>query len=94
MLDTVRVTYRNIDGIHVFTSDDVRGLYVADRDPRQAFEQVSEALHEIMKFKGVQASYKAAITADEFLRLVNRLPENIPHPSIIAVQNMVYNRAA
>jgi hypothetical protein len=44
----VSVGYRFVDGYHVFTSQDARGLYVASRDPRKAYESVAEVLQELM----------------------------------------------
>ena len=35
---TINVQYKNIEGYHVFTSDDVDGLYIASKDPRKAFK--------------------------------------------------------
>jgi uncharacterized linocin/CFP29 family protein len=92
--DTVRVTYRDLDGVHVFTSDDVRGLYVADRDIRQAYEEVPQALSELLKFRDIDASYRAVMTTDEFVRFVGHLDDDIPHPSVLAARNVAYNRAA
>ena len=93
-MEVVNVIYRNVDGVHVFTSEDVRGLYVADRDPRRAYEDVPEALHEMMKFKGVEASYSPDMSTEEFLRFIGYLTNDIPHPSVLAAQNVLYNRAA
>jgi hypothetical protein len=90
--DTVQVTYRNVDGVHVFTSEDVRGLYVAGRDLRQAYEEVPQALHDLLKFNKIEASYRAVMSTDEFVRFV--MGDDIPHPSVIAAQNVAYNRAA
>jgi hypothetical protein len=53
--DTVQVMYRNVDGVHVFTSEDIRGLYVAARDLRQAYEEVPQALHDLLKFNKIEA---------------------------------------
>jgi hypothetical protein len=92
--DTVRVTYRNLDGVHVFTSEDVRGLYVAGRDIRQAYEEVPQALHELLKYNKIDASYEAVMSTDEFVRFVGYVDDKIPHPSVIAAQNVAYNRAA
>lgn len=92
--DTVKVMYRNLDGVHVFTSDDVRGLYVAGRDLRQTYEEVADALRDIMKYKGVDASYLPVMSAEEFIRFVGSADPKIPHPSVIAARDVAYNRAA
>ena len=44
----IRVTYRFIDGLHVYTSDDVYGLYVANRDPRRAYDAVAPSLQRLI----------------------------------------------
>lgn len=90
--ETVCVSYRNLDGVHVFTSDDVRGLYVAGRDLRQAYEEVSDALHDLFKYEGVNASYYPTIPVDEFIGWVER--GKIPHPAIIKSADVAYSRAA
>ena len=46
---TIRAQYRFVDGYHVFTSEDVRGLYVASKDAREAFDKClpgSRAAHQ------------------------------------------------
>jgi hypothetical protein len=93
--EIVNVMYRNIDGVHVFTSKDVRGLYVAGRDLRQTYEEVPEALHELMKYHRIDASYRPTMSTEEFLRFVGHIDSgDIPHPAVIAAQNVAYNRAA
>lgn len=46
---TVRVQYANRDGWHIFTSPDVHGLYVASKNPRDAYDDVPLALQRIME---------------------------------------------
>lgn len=92
--DTVEVTYRNVDGVHVFTSDDVKGLYVAGRDLGETYEQVPEALHELLKFKGIEASYRPEMTTEAFLRFAGHISGDVPHPSVIAARGVAYNLAA
>lgn len=40
------ISYRSVNGYHVFTSDDVRGLYVASKDAQKALESVGAILKE------------------------------------------------
>jgi len=54
-LSTISVQYRNVDGYHVFTSADMRGLYVASKDARQAFDSVGPLLQELFAIKTGQA---------------------------------------
>jgi uncharacterized protein DUF1902 len=83
--DTVHVTYRNIDGVHVFTSEDVRGLYVAGRNLRQAYEDVPQALHDLFKFNKIEASYQAKMSTDEFIRSVSHFKDDDIHRLVIFV---------
>ena len=46
---TVKVDYRNRDGWHVFTSQDVHGLYVASKDSRAAYDDVLLAVKRLME---------------------------------------------
>jgi len=41
---TISVSYRNVNDYHVFTSEDVYGLYVASRDGEKAFNSLAPAL--------------------------------------------------
>lgn len=45
---TITVQYKYRDGWHVFSSNDVPGLYVASKDARKAYEDVPIALKAIM----------------------------------------------
>jgi len=46
---TVSVQYRNQDGWHVFTSNDMAGLYVASLDARSAYEDVPVAVKRLIE---------------------------------------------
>lgn len=92
--ETIRVMYRNVDGVHVFTSEDVRGLYVADRDLRRAYNEVSDALRDLMKYQGIEASYGPEMSVDDFVSFIGNTDSKVPHPAVIAAQNVAYNRAA
>jgi hypothetical protein len=68
MADFINVEYRNIDGVHVFTSDEARGLYVACADPREAFQSVSGGIslhYEFNEKREVKVS--PSMTVEEFL---------------------------
>ena len=45
----IRVTYRFIDGYHIYTSEDVYGLYVANRDAEAAYNAVGPSLEKLIK---------------------------------------------
>jgi hypothetical protein len=44
----LNVQYRFIDGHHVFTSEEVDGLYVASQDPRRAYDDLSHAIKQLV----------------------------------------------
>src|SRR4029079_4918767 len=46
---TVNVRYREIDGFHVFTSDDVRGLYVASKDVQEAYGAIAPTIQTLLE---------------------------------------------
>lgn len=48
-MTAVRVKYEFIDGHHVFTSDDVRGLLVVSQDAATAYEDVGRSIETILK---------------------------------------------
>jgi hypothetical protein len=71
----IRVNYRFIDGYHVYTSDDVYGLYVAHRDPCAAFQAVAPSLEKLIQLnEGISCSVEPALTFSELLRS-SRHPE-------------------
>jgi hypothetical protein len=45
----IRVNCRFVDGYHVYTSDDVYGLYVASRDSTQAYAAVAPSLEKLIQ---------------------------------------------
>jgi hypothetical protein len=66
---TIRVTYRFIDGMHIYTSDDVYGLYVADRDAQRPYDAVAPSLQKLIRLnEGVECQVEPALTYAELLR--------------------------
>ena len=45
----ILVDYRVIDGWHVFTSDQVRGLYVANPDQHLAYQSVAPTIEKLLR---------------------------------------------
>lgn len=45
---TVAVHYRNVDGYHLFTSQEVKGLYVGGSNLEKVFEDVSSVIEVLM----------------------------------------------
>lgn len=66
---TIAVKYRLVDGYHVFTSSDVKGLYVASKNSKKAFDAVSEVLEELIYRKTKKRGHVvAAVPYDDWLK--------------------------
>lgn len=69
----IRVNYRLIDGYHVYTSDDVYGLYVASQDAAKAYAAVAPSLEKLIKLnEGIDCSVEPAMTFSELVRSARR----------------------
>lgn len=78
----IRVTYRFIDGLHVYTSDDVYGLYVANRDPQRAYAAVAPSLQKLISLnEGMNCQVEPAMTWSELLRAAHH-PDQLLVPEI------------
>jgi hypothetical protein len=78
---TILVDYRVVDGWHVFTSKQVRGLYVANPDQRLAYEAVGPSIEKLLELnERVSASVRPALPFDAFLR---RVREHFDAPNIM-----------
>jgi hypothetical protein len=65
----IRVTYRFINGHHVYTSSDCYGLYVANQDPQKAYEAVAPSLEKLIQLnEGVAYQVEPALTYAELIR--------------------------
>jgi hypothetical protein len=65
----IRVTYRLIDGFHVYTSDDVYGLYVANQDPKKAYDAVAPSLAKLILLNdGIVCRVEPTLTYAELVR--------------------------
>lgn len=66
---SVRVTYKHVDGWHVFTSPDLPGLYIASNDPEKAFRDVSKGIEALLKAdEGIECVCVPEMSLAEFLR--------------------------
>jgi hypothetical protein len=60
---TIRVTYRLIEGVHIYVSEDVYGLYVADRNPEKAYEAVAPSLEKLIRLnEGIVCRVEPTLT--------------------------------
>jgi hypothetical protein len=89
---TIHVQYKFVDGYHVFTSEDVRGLYVASKDPQKAFEDVGPVLQELiaMKLKG-SCEIEPTMTFDEFVAYIDAR-NSAPSAPVLASREFIVRR--
>lgn len=65
---TIHAQYRFVDGYHVFTSEEVRGLYVASKDAREAYDSVGPVLEELLALKlKTPCEIEPAMSFDQFM---------------------------
>ena len=78
-LATVAVEYRYIDGYHVFTSNDVYGLYVASKDPRKAYDAVAPAIQQLLSVnEGISCSVEKSLSLKQFLQTLRKPGSETP----------------
>lgn len=67
------VDYRVIDGWHVFTSEQIRGLYVANPDQHLAYESVAPTIEKLLAENGsVNVAVKPVLPFGTFLDRLKR----------------------
>jgi hypothetical protein len=81
-ISTITVDYRIIDGWHVFTSADVRGLYVANENQEAAFNAVGATIETLLQLnENVRVEVRPAITFSRFLeQMKGRSSQAMPSP--------------
>lgn len=63
------VEYKNVDGWHVFSSDELPGLYVASQDAETAYNDVAVAIEKLIELNiGVSCKAIALQPVSDFLR--------------------------
>lgn len=68
---TITISYNQRDGWHVFTSQDLPGLYVASRDASVAFKDVATAIEVLFRLDHkVNVTAKPQCTLTELLSRV------------------------
>lgn len=64
----VTVKYEQVGSWHVFTSDDVRNLFVASPDLLRAYNDIAVSLNKlVLRNEGTEYSFRPRLSADEFL---------------------------
>lgn len=89
LMTSVYVSYKFVDGWHVFSSDAIAGLYVASKDGERAYNDVPKSIELLLKFnEGIECIVKPEHSYMEFLRCVRELQalpdkpkvKSKPHP--------------
>lgn len=89
---TIYVDYRIVGGWHVFTSDQVRGLYVAHADQQTAYEAVSPTIEKLLaENEQVDVKVRPTVAFDAFL---DRLRSDLGMPQIIPGKQQVFTLMA
>jgi hypothetical protein len=73
MTTSIEVRHRQIDDWHVFTSTDLPGLYVANKDAKTAFNDVSTAIEKLLLLDSNMSV--AASPEMEFSQFINRVED-------------------
>ena len=86
----ILVDYRVVEGWHVFTSDQVRGLYVAGPDQREAYDAVGPSIEKLLaENEQLKVAVRPAMVFADFLERMRRhldMPEikpGIPQPFMV-----------
>ena len=94
---TVQVAYSFRDGYHIFTSDEIYGLYVASRDARQAYESVAPAIRELARLNHqIDIEVEASLSFERFVDAAktSRAASDAPHPAILSSSQFLIRKAA
>lgn len=84
-ITSIRVDYKNVEGWHVFTSEELPGLYVASQDPELAYNDVGTALEKLIELDtGATCRVSPEVPFSEFLRFQQRHEERMPRPTKLA----------
>ena len=64
----IKVNYKYINGNHVFTSEEIKGLFVVHKDFRTAYEDVAPVLEHLLTHEtGHEYKVYPLIPIDEFM---------------------------
>jgi hypothetical protein len=65
----IRVNYRSVDGYHIYTSEDVYGLYVANQDAAKTYAAVGPSLEKLIQLnEGISCRVEPVLTFSELVR--------------------------
>jgi len=65
---SIEVTYKSIEGWHVFEADQMPGFYIAHRDPKRAYEAVCPAIEKLIELDtGMVVRVAPEVPLSEFI---------------------------
>ena len=86
-LAIIDIVHRVVDDWHVFTSDEIFGLYVASEDPKQAYDMLAPAVEELLRLnEGLEVRAEAMFTLQELLARHRSRKQAKPVPAF-AIRN-------
>lgn len=73
ILGTVDVDYSYRDGFHIFTSADIKGLYVAHRDAEAAFNGVAKAIALLLRLnEAIECKVEPSASLEDFIKMAKQ----------------------
>ncbi len=85
LLGTVKVEYSSREGYHIFTSPDLRGLYVANKDPEKAYNEVASAIELLLRLnERIKCKARQPCSFHDFLRQIKGSQRRqVPRPATL-----------
>lgn len=72
-ITSFKVDYKNVQGWHVFTSEELPGLYVASKDPEKAYDDVAGAIAMLVELDtGITCKVAPEVPFSEFVQTHRR----------------------
>lgn len=85
MTTSIDIAYKMADGWHVFTSEQLPGLYVASPDAETAYNDVGPALEMLLKLdEGIVCKAKPELSFEEFVQETRG--ENYVRPTLVLTE--------
>lgn len=83
---SIQVKYRHmLDGWHVFTSDELPGLYVASKDAELAYHDVATAIEKLLLLdEGIKCKTRLEVPFGQFLGMLRQAQK--PHRAFVTDQ--------
>ncbi len=74
----------------MFTSEDVYGLYIANRDPERAYEDLAPSIEKLLEMnEGIRCSVRPVTSLRELLDRQKGYQPSIPDPAFLATRQFV-----